>query len=102
MQNLSHKSNELHIKLNVEELTPTQIRLIKNLNSLMALVLTAEDEPEYFENAAQLMKKTAEIIKHSSFAENCTTMSYGEQAVEFAVDYLNEQLDEQKISNIDN
>lgn len=102
MQGLGQKEKELNIKLNIEELTPTQVRLIKSVNSLLSHVLTAEDEAEYFEMSAELMKKTAELIKHSTFAEDHKNMSYGEQAVEFAMDFLNESLDQKKIHNIDN
>ena len=95
-------SNELLLKLNTEEMTPTQIRLIKSVNALISHVLTAEDETEYFEVSAELIRKTAELIKHSSFAASNTSIPYGEQAVEFAVDFLNESLDSGKIGNIDN
>jgi cyclopropane fatty-acyl-phospholipid synthase-like methyltransferase len=102
MQNLGQKTNEINIKLSTEELTSTQVRLIKSIHALMAHVLTAEDEPEYFETSADLLKKTAELIKHSSFAQQNKEMSYGDQAVEFAVDYLNETLEGNKLHNIDN
>lgn len=102
MHSLSQKEKELLIKLNVEELSATQVRLVKSVNAMLAQVLTADDEAEYFEMSAELMRKTAELIKHSAFAEQNKSMSYGEQAVEFAVDFLNESLDEHKIHNIDN
>jgi hypothetical protein len=102
MQSLSQKEKELLIKLNIEDLTPTQVRLIKSVNSLLANVIISDEEAEYFEMSAELMKKTAELIKHSTFANQNKDMSYGEQAVEFAVDYLNESMDEKKIQNIDN
>ncbi len=102
MHSLSQKEKELLIKLNVEELTPTQVRLVRSVNALLAHVLTADEEAEYFEMSAELMRKTAELIKHSSFADQNKGMSYGEQAVEFAVDFLNESLDGNKVHNIDN
>jgi uncharacterized protein YaaN involved in tellurite resistance len=102
MQNLNPKDKELHIKLSTEELSQTQVRLIKSINGLMAQLLTAEDESEYFELSSELLKKAAEIIKHSHFANQDTLMNYGDQAVEFAVDFLNESLDNNKVGNIDN
>ena len=102
MQNHAQKEKDLLIKLNVEEMTPLQVRLVKSINSLMAHVLTAEDESEYFEASANLMKKAAELIKHSDFASSNNGMHYAEQAVEFAVDFLNEAIDEQKLGSIDN
>lgn len=101
MQDLK-KEKELVIKLNIEAFTPTQVRLLKSMASLMTQVLSAEDESEYFEMSADLMKKTAETIKHADFANKNREMSYGDQAVEFAVDFLNESMDNNKIHNIDN
>lgn len=94
--------NEIILKLNVEELTPVQVRLLKSMHALLANVLIADEEAEFFECSAELMKKTAEIIKHSGFADQNKAMDYGTQAVEFAVDFLNETLDENKVHNIDN
>ena len=102
MQNLKQKNNELLITLNVEELTPTQVRLIKSVNSLMAHVLIAEEESEYFEASAELLKKAAELIKHSGFAVDNKGMNYGDQSVEFAVDTLNDSMADSPIHNMDN
>jgi hypothetical protein len=101
MQDLRNEK-ELLIKINTEELTPTQVRLLKSINSLMTHVLSADEESEYFEMSAELMRKTAEIIKHSDFANKNKEMSYGEQAVEFSVDFLNESINGNGINNIDN
>ena len=102
MQDLRANSKELLLKINAEELTPTQVRLLKSVTSLLSQVLTAEDETEYFEMSADLMKKVAETIKHSDFADKNKAMSYGTQAVEFAIDFINESLDQNKLNNIDN
>lgn len=102
MQDLKPNSNELNIKFNVEELTPTQVRLLKSVTNLLTHVMTADEESEYFEMSAELMRKVAETIKHADFANKNKDMSYGTQAVEFAVDFLNESLDQNKIHNIDN
>lgn len=102
MQGLSRKENELLLKMDTEGLTTTQIRLIKSVHALLSNVLASDDEAEYFETSAELLRKTAELIKHSNFAVEHTQMSYGDQAVEFAVDFLNESMDEKKIQNIDN
>lgn len=101
MQDLRNEK-ELLIKINTEELTPTQVRLLKNINALMTHVLSADEESEYFEMSAELMRKTAEIIKHADFANKNKDMAYGDQAVEFAVDFLNESMNGSGINNIDN
>ena len=102
MQDLRATQKELLIKFNVEELTPTQVRLLKTVTSLLTNVLASEDESEYFDMSSQLLKKVAEVIKHADFATNNSNMSYGDQAIEFAIDFLNESLDQNKIHNIDN
>lgn len=102
MQTLSRKEKELLMKLNTEGLTSTQVRLVKCIHSLLANVVSSEDESEYFESSAELLRKAAELIKHSNFALENKGMSYGDQAVEFAVDTLNESIDENKIQNLDN
>ena len=102
MQDLRSNTKEILLKINVEDLTPTQVRLIKNVTGLLTSVLTSEEENEYFEMSSELMKKVAETIKHADFANNNKKMSYGTQAVEFAVDFLNETLEQNKLHNIDN
>ncbi len=101
MQDL-RANKELLIKINVEEMTPTQVRLIKNVTSLLTSVLSSDEESEYFELSSELLKKTAELIKHSDFANMNAEMSYGDQAVEFAIDFINESLELNKMHNIDN
>ncbi len=102
MHSFSQREKELLVKFDTDGLTPAQVRLIKNIHSLLAGVLTSEDEGEYFETSADLMKKAAELIKHANFAIHNKQMAYGDQAVEFAVDTLNETIDESKLQNIDN
>lgn len=102
MHHLGKKEQELHIKLNVEEMTPTQVRLIKNITSLLTNVVSADEESEFFDASSELFKKVAELVKHSQFAETNRKINYGEQAVEYSIDNLNESLDGQSLHNIDN
>ena len=102
MPDLKSNHKELLIKINTEELTPTQLRLVKSVTSLLTNVLASDEESEYFEMSAELMKKVAETIKHADFANKNKNMAYGEQAVEFAIEYLNDSLDNNNIHNIDN
>ena len=102
MESLAKKDKELFLKMETEGLSSTQIRLIKNIHSLLAAVVTSEEEGEYFEASAELVKKAAELIKHSNFPITHKNISYGDQAVEFAVDSANESLNENKMNNFDN
>jgi hypothetical protein len=102
MQDVRPANKELVLKFNTEELTPTQLRLLKSVTSLLTNVLSADEESEFFDMSAELMKKVAETIKHSDFATQNKQMEYGDQAVEFAVDFINESLNMNKLHNIDN
>jgi len=102
MESLAKKDKELFLKMETEGLSTTQIRLIKNIHSLLAAVVTSEEEGEYFEASAELVKKAAELIKHSNFPITNKNISYGDQAVEFAVDSVNESMNENKMNNFDN
>lgn len=102
MESLAKKDKELFLKMETEGLSSTQIRLIKNIHSLLAAVVTSEEEGEYFEASAELVKKAAELIKHSNFPITHKNISYGDQAVEFAIDSVNESMNENKINNFDN
>jgi hypothetical protein len=104
MHNLGARKSEkeLVIKLSTEELSDKQVRLIKTINSLLTHVLTADEEGEYFEASAALLKQVATAVNQSNFSTNHNNMDYGTQAVEFAVDTLNETLEGKALINIDN
>lgn len=105
MKTTTHsKKEELILKLETSELDPHQVRSLKALHVVLASVVTAEDEAEYFEGAAELMKLCAAIIKQSHFTETAKAegINYGDQAVEFAIDSVNEAMNESKVINFDN
>ncbi len=102
MHQLGKNDKELLIKLNTEEMTPTQVRLLKSVTSLLTNVVSADEESEYFEASSELFKKVAELVKHAQFAHNNKKMNYGEQAVEYSIDNLNDTLENQNLRNIDN
>lgn len=93
--------NETAISINSEGLNSTQVRLVKSLHCLIRNVLTTQEESEFFDSSAELMKKCAEIVKTAQFAQGAKQIPYGEQAVEYAVDHLVEQLG-QGIETFDN
>jgi len=102
MQDVRPTNKELVLRINTEELTATQLRLLKSVTSLLTNVLSADEEGEYFDMSAELMKKVAETIKHADFATKNKHMEYGDQAVEFSIDFINESLNMNKLHNIDN
>ena len=102
MQHLGKKEQELIIKLSVEEMSTTQVSLIKKISSLLTAVVSADEEAEFFDTSSELFKKVAELVKHSQFAEANRKINYGEQAVEYSIDNLNDTLNGQSLHNIDN
>lgn len=102
MHHLSKPEQELLIKLNIEDMTPTQVRLLKSITSLLSTVVSADEEGEYFDTSSELFKKVAELVKHSQFAEKNRKINYGEQAVEYSIDNLNDDLDSKNLQNMDN
>ncbi len=104
MQNLGagKTEKELVIKLSTDELSAKQVRLVKTINSLLSHVLSADEEGEYFEASAELLKQVATAVNQSNFATTHKGVDYGTQAVEYAVDSLNESLDDKNLVNFDN
>jgi hypothetical protein len=102
MQSLTHKEKELLMKIETEGLSNAQVRLVKNIHALLANILVSDEESEYFETSADLLKKTAELIQEANFSVQNKKMAYGHQAVEFAVDSLTESMDENKTQILDN
>lgn len=102
MERVLKKDKVITMKLDTEELSPIQLRLIKSIHSLMASVISTEEESEYFECGADLLKKAVELIKHSNFAEENKKISYGTQAVEYALDSLNETIENESSKHFDN
>ena len=94
MNKLATPAKELILKVETHDLSPMQVRLLKHTHTLLIHVLAAETEEEYFEASAQLLKQSAQIVKHANFAEsNKGKIAYGDQAVEYSVDGLNEAME---------
>lgn len=102
MHHLSKPEQELLIKLNIEDMSPTQVRLLKSITTLLSTVVSADEEGEYFDTSSELFKKVAELVKHAQFADKNRNINYGEQAVEYSIDNLNETLASNGVHNMDN
>ncbi|MFA5584495.1 MAG: hypothetical protein WDA09_09800 [Bacteriovoracaceae bacterium] len=103
MHHLHHKKeNDLIIKFDTNQLTPTQARLIKTVNALMAHIVSADEEAELFEGSAEMLIKMSELIHHSQFAQTHKELNYAEQALEYSIDFLRENLDSLLHTNLDN
>jgi hypothetical protein len=100
---INTSSTELVLKVETHDLTPMQVRLLKHAHTLLVHVLAAEDETEYFEASAQLLKQALQLVKNANFPTlSKDGIPYGEQAVEYALEMLTESLGAQGLSNLDN
>lgn len=93
----------LNLEISTEDLSEHQVRLIKTINSLLGHILTTEEEDEYFESSSELLRVVATAIKKANFSEeNQKPIEYGQQALEFCVDILNDQIYDGDLIKYDN
>lgn len=105
MSNFTVNKESLNIKLDIDELSPAQVRLIRSLSTMISHTLTTDEEADFFESASELLKMCAILIKQSNFIQNLPTTKakeYSEQAIEYSVENIFENMDEKKLLNLDN
>ena len=106
MSQTTSAEKKLNIEFDVSDLTPAQVRLIRSLNTVLAGLVTTDDEGEFFEASAELMRACASLIKQSKFtseaAKTKKTIPYGDQALEYSIDTLQEQINNAKVVTYDN
>lgn len=98
-------SDKVKIEIDTKEMTPQQIRLLRTLNTLMVHVLQAEDEEQYFEGSAELIRVAASLITQAKFNEETkkqTSIPYAKQVLEYSMDILAEYMEDQKVVAYDN
>lgn len=99
------KTKELHITVDAQELTSQQERLLKSVTTLLAHVMTTDEEADYFDSSSELMKLLAGAIKQANFTsiwrEN-TEIPYSTQALEFCLDNLTEEIQSDDLIRYDN
>ena len=99
MNHFEKKDSLLLLKVDTFDLNPAQVRLLKHINTLLVHVISAEEESEYFEVSAELIKQTASLIQNTNFTNN---KNVTQQALEFAIDFLNDRLNENGDVTFDN
>ena len=99
------KTQELHITVDSQELSSQQKRLLKSVTTLLAHVMTTDEEGDYFDSSSEVMKLVAGAIKQANFTsiwrEN-TEIPYSVQALEFCIDHLNEEIHSDELVRYDN
>lgn len=99
------KEKTLILKIDTDMLTQEQIRMIKTLHGQILNVVTTDDESEYFNGSSEVMRLCASLIKKSFFGDNLkkeSSIPYAEQALEFSVDSLQDQISNSKVIIYDN
>ncbi|MFT6633817.1 MAG: hypothetical protein ACJAS4_003789 [Bacteriovoracaceae bacterium] len=92
----------LKLEIDTDGMNIQQVRLIKTINTMLAHVLTAEDEDEYFDSSSELLRLVASAVKKANFSKNDTGIEYSQQALEFCVDTLSDQIHEDGLIKYDN
>jgi hypothetical protein len=93
MKYLEQKS--VTVTFDTTELNTQQIRLIKSICSMLNHVMTTDDEAGYFDGSADLMRLVAGAVKQANFTtEWCEQngIPYAQQALEFCIDTISDQM----------
>lgn len=95
---------QLNITIDINELNDSQVRLIKTMNSMFSNIMKTSSEAEFFDTSAEMMRICASIIKQSDFAKDLKMngIPYAEQALEYSMDIVAEQMINNKIVTYDN
>ena len=105
MSGVTSKTKKLFIEIDADELTDSQVRLIKSVNMMLQHVLVTDNEEEFFYGSADFMRMCASIIKKSHFAEDLKGVNdipYAEQALEYSMDVLQEHISSSNVVSYDN
>lgn len=99
------QEKSIALEVDVTELTESQVRLIKSINSMLTHVVTTECEDEFFEGSAEFMRMCASLIRQARFASNLKSSSdipYADQALEYSMDLLQEHILKSRVVRFDN
>lgn len=97
--------DRLQITFDTSELTPSQVRLVRSINVMLKNVLISDQENEFFEGSAELMRLCAALIKQSRFTDDimrASNIPYAEQALEYSVDALQDVISNARVVHYDN
>lgn len=97
--------NVIRMELETEFMAPNQIRLLRQVNHILMQLATTDDEEAFFRSSAEALRLCASMIKQSNFAgklEDAEEIPYGDQALEYSLDSLNEHILKSKVVTFDN
>lgn len=99
------KRKKILLEIETDELSPAQIRLIRSINTMLGHIVSTDEESEFFEGSAELMRMCASLIKQANFANDLKGLNdipYAQQALEYSMDTIQDLIDSAKIVNYDN
>lgn len=89
------------IEIDTTNLNELQTRLLKRAVALLNHVNHTEEEPEYFETSSELLRVVAQIIKFSNINKPGSDVEFADQALEFCVDRLADQIYQKELVKFD-
>lgn len=99
---MSCSAKKINFEIQAEELSHQQIRLLKSINSMLTHIMTTEEEEEYFDGSSELLRLVATAVKKANFCGENSNIEYSQQALEFCVDTLSNQIYEDDLIKYDN
>ncbi|MCP4914224.1 MAG: hypothetical protein GY909_14015 [Oligoflexia bacterium] len=101
----NHKTNteKVFIEIETTELSSAHVRILKTLNKMLVHVMTTDEEGEYFDGSAEAMRMCASLIKQARFIQEVedSSIPYDEQALEYSIDLLQDQMNAAKVVTYD-
>ncbi len=94
----------LMVEFETRNLTVDQIRMIKTVCVTLMQVVGTEQEDEFFEESAELLRQCAALITESRYGRSNkdSKIPYTVQAIEYSIDVLQDYLTDSKIVKYDN
>lgn len=98
------QSHVMTIKIDTENMTAQQKRAIRTINTLLCDLAITSSEEDYFNNASEIIKLVASLVKIANFAQahKDDAIPYAIQALELAIENTAENLLDDKMAVYDN
>lgn len=85
-------NKNLNLAIDTTELNELQVRLIKRVVSMLDHTMHTDEEADYFESSAELLRIVAQAVKFANFTKGHKEIEFGEQALQYCVDRLADQI----------
>lgn len=103
MGEIKSEANKIIINYDESKLSAAQVRLLKTMNALLLQNMTTQNEGEFFDSCAEMMRVCAGMINQSKFPREAKeSIPYAKQAIEYSIDILQEHVEEDTVVRYDN